>query len=144
MKKKYLFILILFCTKGFGQEKIIDSVLVKNIGRTYREYLAHFEKVDTEYQAEISKIREAIQKNNYNEKSTLPTFPNKIETSEEFPLVILTKGKKEYNLIDLDKFILDKKKLKRVKNVYHYPSQSAESFLYGTRGQFGVYIIEVE
>ncbi|MFJ1434072.1 hypothetical protein ACILFN_01815 [Capnocytophaga canimorsus] len=133
--------LMLFSALSFSQtktEKMIDSVLVKNVGKTYEQYLTHFKKTDIEYKTKTDKIRSQIQERNDSVFRTLPTFPNKIYATQTYPMVVIVKNKKEYSLQDLSKIAF-----KAVKKS-HFLNQQEGDAIFGIQGSFGVYFIEVE
>lgn len=141
MRKILFFILVLFCVHTFAQTKqkqLIDSVLVANIGKTYSEYLAHFEKIDKEHNALLDTIRKNVKENSHNKNRTLPTVPNKKHSSKEFPMVQIYKGEESEDLRNLS--VLAFKKIKKVS----FLGNPKATVLYGSQGRYGVYIIEVE
>ena len=141
MKKILFFILVLFCGNVFGQtkqERLIDSILISNTTKTYQEYLSHFEKIDKEHNTLLNTIRKNVKESNQDKNRTLPTVPNKKYTSKEFPMIQIHKGKESKDLRNFS--ILAFEKIKKV-SFLENPRATA---LYGSQGEFGVYIIEVE
>lgn len=141
MKRIVIFSFLLLSLAGFSQtetEKMIDSVLVKKVGKTYKQYLLHFQEIDAEYKATTDKIRQQVQEKGNGRKTTKPTFPSKMYATEMYPLVVLYKGKKRYSLQNFSKtsFVA-------VKKVLFLDSQQGRA-IYGTEGRFGVCFIEVE
>ncbi|WP_155285744.1 hypothetical protein [Capnocytophaga felis] len=138
--KKFLFpMLVLFYINAFGQikkEQLIDSVLVANTTKTYQEYLAHFKKVDNEYDILLKKTQKDIKRNNH--KGTLPAISNRTYSSKEFPMVKIHNGNQSYDLKNLNELTFT-----QIKKVSFLENPSATA-LYGSQGQFGIYIIEVK
>lgn len=132
----YMLFLSLSCFGQTKQEQLIDSVLVANTTKTYQEYLAHFKKVDKEYKNVLNKL----QKNSKKEGDirTFPTIPNKKYSSKEFPIVEIHNRSKSNNLKNFKELSFTK-----IKKVSFLENPRATA-LYGSQGQYGVYIIEVE
>lgn len=123
---------------SFGQskaEKLIDSILVSYISKTYQQYIDCIKQKEKKLRPSATEM-EAIYKKN----GIYPSFST-LYYSEECPLIILRKqnqllGREIYPSFNVD--------FKRVNKVFLYPPNSDNSVLYGTNGKYGVYIIEVE
>lgn len=135
MKKLSILFFVLVSFSLWSQtpkEQSVDSLLRKETGKTLAQYLAHFQQVDAQYQQALHAYKKA-------KKATpTPSMPSKTYTSEDFPMVVLAKGKKTYELKDISKVRF--KKISETQFVK--PEQSTA--LFGTQGQFGVYIVNVK
>lgn len=124
MKIFLFFISILFSINSIGQrkeEKIIDSILVKYTGKTYQEYLFHFQKAEKEYEIEKNRIFRnwELQKNKKNQ--LVPSVPNVRYDTEEFPMVGIINKKTGVSILlkDFYKVYFDYVKQVEILPVHH-------------------------
>lgn len=138
MKRLFMIFIvtILYSSFSFGQqkaEKLIDSVLVCHISKTYQQY------TDCIKQKELTPSTsemEAIYKKN----GIYPSFST-MYYRKECPLIIVRKQNQLLGKVIYPSFNTD---FKKILKVLFYPPKSDDSLLYGSQGQYGVYIIEVE
>lgn len=134
-------LLILFCVNGFGQNKeeiMNDSVLVATTGKTYQEYLLHFQKAEKDNEKLKNKIFKEWRERKDKTQVLHPAVLNVRYSTAEFPLVIIIAKGKFSSLNDFSDVSFSK-----IKKISHLGKEGGAA-LYGTQGQYGVYIIEVE
>lgn len=89
MKRIIFFTMLFLCVFSFGQveERLIDSVLVEKTGKTYQEYLLHFQKAEKEYEIEKNRIFKIWEQRKDKKNQLIPDIPNVKYDNEEFPFV---------------------------------------------------------
>lgn len=140
MKRIFMVFIVTILSNSFsfGQqkaEKLIDSVLVCHISKTYQQYTDCIKQKEKELTPSASEM-EAIYKKN----GIYPSFST-MYYSKECPLIIVRKQNQLLGKVIYPSFNTN---FKKILKVLFYPPKSDDSLLYGTQGQYGVYIIEVE
>ena len=122
---------------SFGQtkqEQLIDSVLVSCVSKTYEQYIDCVRQKEKKIKPSATEM-EALYKKN----GIYPSFST-MYYSKECPLIIVKKQNQLLGAAIYPSLKVDFEKIKKV-SFLENPRATA---LYGSQGEFGVYIIEVE
>ncbi|GJQ04852.1 hypothetical protein CAPN009_12670 [Capnocytophaga canimorsus] len=82
-----MFFFYAFCFGQTKESRLIDSILVVNTGKTYKEYLAHFQKAEKEYEIEKNRIFRNWDQRKDKSNQLIPSVPNIKYNNENFPFV---------------------------------------------------------
>lgn len=139
MKKLvYLFVLVVLPVGSLfsqnKQEEQLDSVLTQYTGQKYTAYVDFLKQ-------QYHEMEQPIVKPKTNENGLVLVSRSVSISSEKFPLVVISKGNKSWNLFEM---LQEKISFKTIEKVSFFKPKTPEALLYGERGRFGVCIIHIK